>query len=321
MKTPRWEVSPGATVALLATRQFVWCDLYTFELTGTLNDGVPLRYSTGDTDVTDGTNVWVHGAPAFDQDQQHGTKAVAHWKVGLDVDTWQVTVQPRNSDLNGTAYPDKIGTVPWLAAAQAGVFDGAVAYVERAFFAAWPPFPRIPALTPTGIVNIFTGRVAEIDVGRTAATISINSHLELLGITMPRNLYQAPCGHVLFDVGCTLSRNSYAVEATIQEGSAGEILYVTPVSAPGSGTFALGSLTVTSGVNAGFSRTIRSMLAGSYLGNTQIYMIAPLPSPPAIGDQVTLYPGCDKTTTTCNLFGNIANFGGQPYIPAPETAV
>jgi uncharacterized phage protein (TIGR02218 family) len=46
----------------------------------------------------------------------------------------------------------------------------------------------------------------------------------------------------------------------------------------------------------------------------------PLPSPPAPGDTVTLYAGCDRTMATCNSkFNNLANFGGQPFIPIPDT--
>jgi hypothetical protein len=31
---------------------------------------------------------------------------------------------------------------------------------------------------------------------------------------------------------------------------------------------------------------------------------------------VSYYPGCDRTRLTCSLkFGNIANFGGFPWVP------
>jgi hypothetical protein len=39
------------------------------------------------------------------------------------------------------------------------------------------------------------------------------------------------------------------------------------------------------------------------------------------GDEIKIIPGCDKTTTTCvNVYDNIIHFGGQPFVPNPETA-
>ena len=36
----------------------------------------------------------------------------------------------------------------------------------------------------------------------------------------------------------------------------------------------------------------------------------------AVSDEISVAPGCDLSTTTCNdKFGNILNFGGFPYIP------
>ncbi len=34
-----------------------------------------------------------------------------------------------------------------------------------------------------------------------------------------------------------------------------------------------------------------------------------------VGDMVTIYPGCSLTVASCTLFGNVANFGGCPYVP------
>ena len=54
-------------------------------------------------------------------------------------------------------------------------------------------------------------------------------------------------------------------------------------------------------------------------------LATPLPWAPAAGDAARVYPGCDKIWpaaggVSCNEYGNLARFGGQPFIPAPETA-
>ena len=87
----------------------------------------------------------------------------------------------------------------------------------------------------------------------------------------------------------------------------------------GFGTYALGRVVFTSGLNAGFTRAIRTMASAA--GVLTLGLIAPMPFAVAAGDTFTAYPGCDKQMATCTLFSNIANFGGQPYIPSPETAV
>ncbi len=316
MKTAKYETSPGALAAYLASKPAAafLCDLYTFTLVGSFNGGAPLTYTTADVDVTvpyaGGAVTYSSKLVYFDQQNKTGT---GHWKVGLDVDTWQVVTVP--------SAQAAIGPQPWLAALRAGVLDGAVVSVDRAFFDNRPAgMPRAPtSLSPLGVVNIFTGRVAEVDLGRSNAVISLNSHLELLNVNMPRNLYQAGCRWTLFDAGCTLSAASFAVTGTIAASAGLANTISVSIAAPvGSGTYALGRLRVTSGQNAGFSRAIRSWASGTPATFT---LIAPFPFPLTSGDGVVAYPGCDKQLNTCLAFANTANFGGQPWIPAPETAV
>lgn len=310
MKTVKYEVTSGALITLLATRSFVFADLYTFLLPG---GGTPLRYTTADTDIGYGGNVWTHGGPLFDKTD---TRAVGHWKIGLDTDTWQCAIAPRPVDpITGATYPDKIGSVPWLAAVQAGALDGAVVLVDRCFLPSWPPMPRAIAIAPTGVVNIFTGRVATVDIGRSACVVSINSHMELLDQQMPINLYQAGCRHVLFDQGCGLTASAFAVSSTAGAGSTRGVI-ATALAAPGgSGTFVFGTIKFTGGLNVGFSRTIKAWAAGA-----SFTLLSPLPFNVATGDAFTVSPGCDKQSATCSSFGNLLNFGGQPFIPPPETA-
>ena len=191
--------------------------------------------------------------------------------------------------------------------------------MDRAFFDNRSGLPQGgAALTnPVGVVNVFTGRVAEVDIGRTNAVISINSHLELLNVNMPRNLFQAGCRWQLFSPGCTLSASSFAVSGTVAANATGNT-FTSNISAPnGSGTYALGRVVFTSGQNAGFSRSVRSWVAGSPGTFT---LIAPFPFPISSGDAFTAYPGCDKSFGACQSFNNISHFGGTPFVPVPESA-
>lgn len=343
MKKPIFETSPGATLALLFStgpsgRAFAYFDLYTI----TCAQGPVLRYTTCDIDISYGGTTWSSNTVRIEPASQRN--ALFHAKVGLDVDTWQAVFYPRPvDDLTGAAYPDTIGSTSWLAAAAAGALDGATVTVDRAYFPVPvnQPYPAVYemdgygntvvdgygspimvsppqgialTLTPTGVLRIFAGRVAEVDMGRTGACVSVNSHLELLNVQMPRNLFQAPCRHRLFDAGCTLSAPSYAVSGTVGAGSTRSVLLSGAAAPGGSGNYTLGRVVFSSGVNSGFSRSVRSWVPGTFA------LISPLPFMPASGDTFSAYPGCDKTLGTCGAFGNTANFGGHPFIPAPETA-
>jgi uncharacterized phage protein (TIGR02218 family) len=313
MKSPYYETSPGATAALLLGKSFVDVDCYTFTLAGAFLGVTQLLYSAGAIDVAIPGTTWPSGSVLFDEDK---SKAVSHWKTGLDVDTWQVVVAPRPIDvLTGAPYPDKIGSEPWLAAAQAGALDAATVQVDRAFAPAWPA-AGTPALAPTGIVTIFAGTVGELDVGRSAAIVTVYSHLKKLANPLPRNLWQPGCVHTLFDQGCTLAASAFAMNGAVASLGAQANQWSSSVGAPsGSGTYALGRVTMTSGASAGFSRTVRSWISGLFT------FVAPFPFGVAIGDTFTAYPGCDKRYGTCAAFGNTMNFGGCLSIPVPEDAV
>lgn len=316
MKAPLYETSAGALMALLfatgpAGRTFACFDLYTIACV----QGPVLKYTTCDRDIDyAGAGPWASGGVRVGSASQQN--ALFHAKVGLDVDSWQALFLPRAADdASGATYPDLIGGTPWLAAAAAGALDGAQVTVDRAYFALPLPPPRAAPLAPLGVLRLFAGRVAEVDLGRSGASLTINSHLELLDVQIPRNLFQAGCRHRLFDAGCTLDAASFAYNGNCTAGSSRYQLISIITPPAGSGTFTLGRVQMTSGPNAGFSRTVRSWAYG-----VNIYFVAPLPFDPVTGDAFTAYPGCDKALATCDLFANRENFGGEPFIPAPETA-
>jgi len=280
---------------LLATGQFVIAELYSLT---PANSGSPLRYTSADIDIAWSGTTWSSRGPRI-------SRGLVHFKLGLDVDTLELFVAPKQAP---DPEPDLIGGMPWLAAVRGGALDGAVCEVDFALLPSW----QSPVV---GTVVWFLGRVAEVEAGRSLATVKVNSHLELLGVNFPRNLYQASCRHTLFDAGCQLIAGNFAVSGIVGTGSTQAAINAPGLSAPGSGSFALGRLAMTSGANAGFARMVSGYAGGSFS------LVGPLPFPPAPGDAFTVYPGCDKQLATCQAFGNTANFGGFPYIPVPETAV
>lgn len=302
---------PAGLDTLLDTGSFVFADLYKFSL----SDGATfLYYTTADTDVLYGGNTYTSKGPFF---ESIASRSRGHWKAGLDLDEWTVTIMPAVADSIFTAAT--IYSQPWLSAVRAGALDGATVDVHRAYWSAWPVPWASPLVPSYVLVDVFAGRVANIDLDRTRATITINSHIEMLSRPMPRNVYSSSCRHTLFDTGCSLSRASFSAAGTVgtvtNNGSFQTNL------AQALDYFSLGYLTWLTGANVGFSKTIRSY-AGGGVSAGAIVLIAPMPFTVVSGDTFTAYAGCDKSMTTCDTkFGNKLNYGGTPYIPVPETAI
>ena len=314
MKPAKYETSTGALSAFLASKPQAafLCDLYTITFAGNINGGAPLYFTTADVDVVVpyGSGTITYSSKLIYLDQLTN-KAYGHWKVGLDVDTWQVIAAPSPQAM--------IGNQPFLQALRAGALDGATIEIDRAFIdtRTTPIQGGLKSISPLGVLNIFTGRSAEVDFGRTNAVLTINSHLELLNVNMPRNLFQAGCRWKLYQPGCNLNRADFVQAGSLAAASSSKTLSVTVGSPTGSGTFSLGQIIMTSGANNGFARMIRSWTPGSPAAFT---LLSAFPFPLAIGDTFNAYPGCDRQENTCINFGNLANFGGMPFIPAPETA-
>lgn len=90
---------------------------------------------------------------------------------------------------------------------------------------------------------------------------------------------------------------------------------VTPMGAT-AGFFDNGTITFTSGANAGLSQDIVYYDVGRFT------LFLPMPHPVQVGDTYTAVAGCDKSLQTCrDRFFNLDNFRGSPYIPGIDKIV
>jgi uncharacterized phage protein (TIGR02218 family) len=262
-------------------------DCFTF----TLLSGLILTYTNADVPIALNGTTYLANSILVDG---------LHYKCscGLDVDQQKITISATSADtVNG---------VPFLQALRNGVFDGCEVIRERAFLTAW-------SAAPIGSVILFKGRFGSIDdVGRSTAEVTVNSDLVLLDLNMPRNLYSPACLHVLYDSGCGLTKNAFGANGTVGAGSSN----VTINWSGSSSAYAQGTITFTSGVNAGVSATVK------WASSSALSLAYPLVNAPAAGDAFTIYQGCDHTMSTCqSKFNNLANFRGFPFIPPPTFAV
>jgi uncharacterized phage protein (TIGR02218 family) len=297
-------VSPEL-LALLATRRFYAADLYTFQ-GGNLGANV-LRYCGGDRDLAANGYAFPAGGQTGPYFDRKDNKAKGHQKIGVEVDTLVVDVIPGAATLFGA---------PFLQAVHAGLFDGAEMILDKAFMPSYGDTSR-------GLVRWFVGRVAEIDAGRSVATFTINSHLELLNLQLPRNLYQPACVNNLGDASCGVTLSSYTTTGTASSGSTNAVIQAAVSGAAGyaAGTFDTGIIAFNSGALNGLSATVQSTNVPT--NPTTINLLGYFPSAPASGDSFTLAYGCDKSmgVNGCPKFSNQARYRGFRFVPQPSTAV
>ena len=280
--------SPALIALLNSNTPYVMADLYTFTLVG----GNVLRYSSAPTAIVSNRFTFSLG-PKFERSK---TNIV----IGTQVDELEIKIYLEATDL--------IGEIPWLQAAWQGQLDGALLQLERAFM-------PIYGDTSPGTVVLFAGRISDIDCSRTSIDMKCRSHLELLNIQMPRRLWQPACAHVFGDAMCQFNRSTLQASFACLSGT-NETQIISPVNPTPAGLYVQGTIVGLTGANEGYSRTIVGMSNGTVLVKLAFL------SPPMVGDQFRLLPGCDRSIATCTtVFNNAVHFGGMPYIPTPETAV
>ena len=284
------KTASAGMITLLNSQLFSMADLFDFTLAGVA--GTHLRYTSADGDITYGGNVYSSVGPYL-------TRGSTRCVIGVEVDTLSVDFLVNSGvTING---------IPIAQFAAQGGFDGARLALYRTFM----PIGSFGDTT-AGALTMFVGRVADIECTRSDVHMNVNSDLELLNVMLPRNVFQAMCRHELYDAGCALVRTVLTIASAAAAGSTQ--LVINSAMAQASGYWNLGVLTFTSGANNGLVRSVNTYTPGVHT------LSFPLYAAPAIGDTFTVYPGCNKSVAACTAFGNLANFGGHPTIPAPETA-
>lgn len=285
---------------LAVGRQFLTCDLYTISIVhaawGTrLTVGYQdYRYNSRSFDVTIDGNTWDGRGLMISHDK-------IRTAIGLEVDTLTLDViAPDSITIAGFGF---------MAAVQRGVFDGGRVLLEKAFI-------DPDDLSIIGKVHLFSGRIAEADATREGAQITVKSDVELLNVSMPRELYQPGCLNTLYDTACGLNPANFAKAGVIASASGTAVAITGAAAQQPAGYFAGGGMLITSGRMSGQARYIRAS------AREQIAVAFPFTETPESGATVMLYPGCDGTEATClSRFGNKPQYRGFPYIPEPEVAV
>ena len=277
-------------IALLDADQFVMADLYTI----TTVQGDVFRYTNYDFDLVVAGQVYNSDGPIISREG-------ISLSLGIEVDNLSISIDCIDDN--------KWNGINVVQAFHNGQLDGARFKLERIFMDM-----NTPTDTSAGTIKLFEGRIIEPDLDRNSIQASVASDLDELNVQMPRNLYQPSCTNTMFDSACGLSREAHASTLLIESGSnTSRILCSISQS---QGFFTQGVVEFLNGKNSGLKRTVRLHASGV------LFLTLPVFNEPEVGDQIKVYPGCDKRLDTCkNRFNNFARFRGAPFIPVPETAV
>ena len=291
-----------------------FCDLYTFTLQAGSIAGIAtgqvLTYGSLDVPV-----LWNGYTYAANSLLVSGLKYKC--QTGVEPDKQTITI----SAWQGMT----IGGAPFLQAIQQGMLDGAEIQRERAFFTSFAGASLLSPLAPIGTVILFKGRVTSVDkVGRSSASVTVESDLTLLKIQMPWKFFSTNCVWQLYSPGCGLTRATYTFSGAVGAGSTASVINWASASL----NFQQGSVTFTSGVNEGITANIKAASSNA------LTLLYPLPAAPSTGDTFTAVWGCDHslgaqftgsisgTTLTAGQPVGVINDGDQLFgasVPAGET--
>jgi len=165
------------------------------------------------------------------------------------------------------------------------------------------------------------GAIGQVRRGRVQFVAEMRSLSHVLNQSVGRT-YQANCDATIGDTSCGVNLDDPANKGN---GSVVTVSGARAFSASGltgfaDGWFALGTLTWTSGANAGRKAEI---MAHALASATVTITLMEIPVRPlGTGDAFDIFAGCDKSFETCKTkFDNAINFRGFPHIPGQDVVI
>lgn len=158
---------------------------------------------------------------------------------------------------------------------------------------------------------VWTGRVISCSRETTTATVlcePVSTSMKRPGL---RRRYQYGCPHALYGPQCGVNREDFTVEAEVTAVSGATVTFGVGWNGAFAETQFVGGLLEWE--NADGVTELRTILRVNTGPNSLVVSgkVAGL----AEGATVRLSLGCNHLMSGCNVFANIQNFGGQPWIP------
>ncbi len=161
-----------------------------------------------------------------------------------------------------------------------------------------------------GIVRLRKGTLGEIESRGYVFRAELRGLMQHLQQVIGR-VYSKRCDADLGDSRCGVSLAAHTVASSVTAVTSKQQFTAAAVPSRVGGL-----LTWTSGNNNGLKMEVQSMVG------LVVALSLPMPYTIQIGDTFSVYAGCDKLPETClNVFNNIVNFRGFPFIPGNDRAL
>ena len=248
------QITPGLKNLLLsAPAQFSLADCFTI----TLYNGSVYCYTSFDYDVSIGSLRFSSMGPRLKRGRLSNRR-------GLQTSQLAITIAPdtqpdaSGGSLSSTVPPANIGALSLTQALVAGLLNGAQVRLETVYN---PARQQDGSYSDNGLGSLikFIGVVADASSTRGGIQMNVVSNLHQLEPMWPPYVFQPQCRWRLFDSGCKLNANNFAVAGTVIAASTPSIIYH-GLTNP-SGYFSGGRLVFNTGPNAGISRQIKTATA------------------------------------------------------------
>lgn len=158
---------------------------------------------------------------------------------------------------------------------------------------------------------VFSGFLEQVTFQGLVVSAKSRNKTFYTGARIPRFVIQQQCNYNLFDVNCGKSASAYQKTTTLASIITTNTIRVTdPSNLNGlaSKYFTGGYITINSGINI----EKRAISVDTKISETEHELVLRTPLFRAVvSDTVTVFPGCDKRSDTCdNKFSNIYRFSG-----------
>lgn len=175
------------------------------------------------------------------------------------------------------------------------------------FAARNPATPLALQIVDTSGTVLFSGRVisCEFETEKRKAKLTVESSASLTRGEIPVRRYTPGCPYALFDDSCGVTSSSYVLTVAVADCS----ISTNQISHASIGLESNGYWT------GGYIECgVERILIVNHSGDT-ITLLSAFGGYTA--SDFDIYPGCNKVESTCrDKFGNVANFGGFPYVPS-----
>jgi uncharacterized phage protein (TIGR02218 family) len=161
----------------------------------------------------------------------------------------------------------------------------------------------------------FNGVIKHVQFAKKLASAQCVSSNKFLTTKIPTVIYQAFCNHDIYDDGCGVDSFVYRRVCTVTDiNNNGADIDIALVSGSSflAGDFIAGKV----------NYLTDARLITGHASQLNLELHVPFDSRLTVGAEVHVYPGCDGDPDTClNVYNNLDNFLGMPYIPSRNPVV